>query len=90
MCPVLAVLGYGLLIRTVLVIHMVLGALGMMLDSVSCCRQIGTGIHLEADKVNMQSWDTLPPPGDLDWEGKDSDVAMDSRIAADIQVAMRK
>lgn len=86
MCSVLAVLDHGLLIRMVLAIHMALG----MLHSVSCCRQVGTGIHFEADKMNMQSWDTLPPPGDLDWEGKDSEVAMDSRIAADIQVAMRK
>ena len=54
MGPVLAALGYGLSIRMVLVIHMALAVLGMMMDSISYCRQFGTGIHL-ADKVNMQS-----------------------------------
>lgn len=55
MCPGLAVSDYGLLVRMILVIHTALGVLGTMLDSVSCCRQFGTGIHLEADKVKMQS-----------------------------------
>ena len=54
MRPVLAALGYGLSIRMVLVIHMAFAVLGMMEDSISCCRQIGTGIHL-ADMVNMKS-----------------------------------
>ena len=90
MCSVLAVLGYGLLVRMVPVLHMALAVLGMMMDSISCCRQVDTGIHLEADKVNMQSQNTPPPPGNLDREGKDTEVAMDSRNAADIQVAARK
>ena len=89
-CLVLAVLGRDLLVRMGLVLHMVLAVLGMLMDSISCCRQIGTDIPLESDKVNMQSQNTLPPPGNLNQGGKDTEVAMDSRNAADIQVATRK
>ena len=89
-CLVLAVLGCDLLVRMGLVLHMALAVLGMLMDSISCCRQIGTGIHLESDKVNMQSQNTLPPPGNLTQGGKDTEVATDSRNAADIQVATRK
>lgn len=55
MCSVPAVLGYGLLVRMVPVLHMAFVVLGMMMDSISCFRQVDTGIHLEADKVKMQS-----------------------------------
>ena len=89
-CSVLAVLGCDLSVRMVLVIHMTLVVRGMSMDSISCCRQIGTGIHLEANKVSMQSQNTLPPPGNSHQEGKDTEVAMDSRDAADIQVATRE
>ncbi len=89
-CPVLAVLDCDLLVRMVLVIHMTLVVLGMPLDSISCCRQIGTGIHLESDKVSMQSQNTLLPPDNLNQGGQDTEVAMDSRNAADIQVATRE
>ena len=88
--PVLAVLGCGLSVRMILVVHMTLVVLGMLMYSISCYRQIGTGIHLESNKVNMQSQKTLPPPGSLDQGGKDIGVAMDSRTATDIQVATRK
>ncbi len=36
----------------------------------------------------MQSQDTLPPFDDLDPGGKNAEVAVDSRNAADIQVVM--
>lgn len=89
MRPVLAVLGCALLARMVLVIHTALVVLGMLTDSLPCCRQVGTGIHLE-DKVKMQSQNTLPPPGNLDQGWKDTEVVVDSQNAADIQVATRK
>ena len=83
--PVLAVLGCDLLVRMVLVFHTALVVLGMLTDSLPCCRQVGMGIHLE-DKVKMQSQDT----GNLDQGWKDTEVAVDSQNAADIQVATRK
>lgn len=88
--PVLAVLDCDLLVRMVLVIHMTLVVLGMLVNLLACRRQLGTGIHLELDKVKMQGQDTLPPPGNLDRRGRDTEVGMDSRNVADIQVARRK
>ena len=87
---VLGVLDCDLLVRMVLVIHMAPVVLGMLADPIPCCLQIGTGNPLESDSPVKTHQNTLPPPGNLDQGGEGTEVAMDSRIAVDIQVATRK